>query len=58
MDDTRQNEEIDRHPPVYSADEVRQGEIILKTRRRRLVFIAGLIGLIIVCALVGVRLWP
>jgi hypothetical protein len=58
MDDARANDDIDRHPPVYSADEVRQGEIILRTRRRRLLFIAGLIGLVIVAALVGIRIWP
>jgi hypothetical protein len=30
--------------PHYSADDVRGGEIILRTRAQRLIFIAGLAG--------------
>ena len=37
----------DSEQRTYSADEVRQGEIILRTRTRRLIFIAGLIGLVV-----------
>lgn len=42
-----------RAPPVsrqrsYPAGEVRQGEIILKTRWQRGIFIAGLVGLVVV----------
>jgi len=32
---------------VYDAEDVRQGEIILRTRTRRLIFIAGLVGFVI-----------
>jgi hypothetical protein len=40
--------------PTYSAEEVRQGEIILRKRWMRVIFIAGLVG----CALLalGVRI--
>src|SRR3546814_1635039 len=37
----------DTGPRTYSADDVRQGEIILRTRWRRIVFIAGLVGFVI-----------
>jgi hypothetical protein len=37
----------DSEQQTYSAEEVRQGEIILRTRTRRLIFIAGLIGLVV-----------
>ncbi|MDW6021179.1 peptide ABC transporter permease [Mesorhizobium sp. BAC0120] len=33
--------------PVYSAEDVRQGEIILRTRTRRIIFVAGLVGLVV-----------
>lgn len=33
--------------PHYSAEQVRGGEIILRTRIERLIFIAGLIGAVI-----------
>jgi hypothetical protein len=39
--------ESDSEQPTYSAEEVRQGEIILRTRTRRLIFIAGLTGLVV-----------
>ena len=32
---------------VYDAEDVRQGEIILRTRTRRLIFIAGLVGFVV-----------
>lgn len=35
-------------PPTYPAEKVRQGEIILKTRTQRVIFIAGLAGMLIV----------
>lgn len=35
-------------PPVYSAGQVRQGEIILKTRTQRLIFIGGLAGMLLI----------
>ncbi|MCF8709660.1 hypothetical protein [Rhizorhapis sp. SPR117] len=31
-----------KEPPHYSGQEVRQGEIILKKRRNRIIFISGL----------------
>jgi hypothetical protein len=39
--------EKDVNQRTYSAEEVRQGEVILRTRTRRLIFIAGLAGLVI-----------
>ncbi|MET4697653.1 hypothetical protein ABIE65_000664 [Constrictibacter sp. MBR-5] len=43
----------DSHPPTYAADEVRQGEIILRTRTRRIVFIGGLVGFVIFAMIFG-----
>lgn len=37
-------ERDERGRPIYSTDEVRQGDIVLRSRRRRIVFIAGLAG--------------
>ncbi|WP_165357179.1 hypothetical protein [Sphingosinicella sp. CPCC 101087] len=37
------NEEFDRSA-THKAEDVRGGEIILRTRRRRVIFIAGLVG--------------
>lgn len=36
---------------VFSAEKTRQGEIILRTRTRRIIFIAGLIGFVVLVAL-------
>ena len=36
-----------------SANKMRQGEIILKTRSRRLIFIAGLVGFVVLAFIVG-----
>lgn len=36
---------------VVSAEDARQGEIILRTRTRRITFIAGLVGLVIIAIL-------
>ncbi|WP_246686722.1 peptide ABC transporter permease [Mesorhizobium sp. B2-4-19] len=41
------NTEDDKPGPVFSAQDARQGEIILRTRTRRIVFIAGLVGIIV-----------
>jgi len=38
---------------VYSAERARQGDIVLRSRRRRLVFIAGLAGLVLLGLVVG-----
>jgi hypothetical protein len=32
---------------VFSAERARQGEIIVRTRTRRIIFIAGLVGIVI-----------
>ncbi len=39
-------------PRTFSAQDVRQGEIILKRRRQRLIFIAGLAAAVLVILLV------
>ena len=46
--------EPDDKPRVYSGEKVRQGEIILRTRTRRLIFIGGLVGIVLVVLLVRV----
>ena len=40
-------------PPHYSAEKVRGGEINLRTRAERLIFIAGLAGAVILALLLG-----
>jgi hypothetical protein len=43
-------------PAPYPAEKARGGEIVLKTRTRRMVFVAGLIGaVVLVLVLVFVR---
>ncbi|RRH98413.1 peptide ABC transporter permease [Mesorhizobium tamadayense] len=37
----------DREGPVFSGQDARQGEIILRTRTRRIIFIAGLVGIVV-----------
>ncbi|CDX15455.1 ABC-type dipeptide/oligopeptide/nickel transport system, permease component [Mesorhizobium sp. ORS 3324] len=37
----------DREGPVFSGEDARQGEIILRTRTRRIIFIAGLVGIVV-----------
>ncbi|MGN6303569.1 MAG: hypothetical protein ACTHNH_02045 [Mesorhizobium sp.] len=44
------------HETVLSAADARQGEIILRTRTRRIIFIAGLVGLVIVAVLLRISL--
>jgi len=39
---------------TYDATDARQGEIILRTRRRRIIFFGGLIGLVLVGLLLRV----
>ncbi|MBZ9853552.1 peptide ABC transporter permease [Mesorhizobium sp. CA13] len=41
----------DKEGPVFSAEDARQGEIILRTRTRRIIFIAGLVGIVLVMVL-------
>jgi hypothetical protein len=37
--------------PVHSAEDVRQGEIILRTPARRAIFIAGLVGFVLLAVI-------
>jgi hypothetical protein len=37
--------------PVYSGEKARGGEIVLRTPARRMIFIAGLIGIIVLVLL-------
>lgn len=39
--------------PHYSTEDVRQGEIILRKRWQRIVFIAGLVGMVVVAIAVS-----
>lgn len=41
----------DKEGPVFSAEDARQGEIILRTRMRRIIFIAGLVGIVLLAIL-------
>ncbi|TPK91799.1 peptide ABC transporter permease [Mesorhizobium sp. B2-4-12] len=36
-----------REGPVFSGQDARQGEIILRTRTHRIIFVAGLIGIVV-----------
>lgn len=38
--------------PIYKAEDVRGGEIILRSRRRRILFVGGLIGIVLVAIVV------
>ncbi len=38
---------------TLSGEEARQGEIILRTRARRIIFIAGLAGIVLLIVLAG-----
>jgi hypothetical protein len=41
----------DREQMTYPAEKARQGEIILRTPLRRAIFVAGLVGIVLVAAL-------
>jgi hypothetical protein len=47
MSDDRNNDD----GPVFSAEQARQGEIILRTRTRRIIFVAGLVGIVLLVIL-------
>ncbi|AMX92992.1 hypothetical protein A4R28_07745 [Mesorhizobium ciceri] len=51
MSDGRHDKDGD-NGPVFSAEQARQGEIILRTRTRRVMFIAGLVGIVILAIVV------
>ncbi len=51
MSEASEQRKDTKQSPVLSAEEARQGEIILRTRTRRIIFIAGLVGLVVVAFL-------
>jgi hypothetical protein len=57
-DETRTDSRLKdgEHETVLSAEDARQGEIILRTKTRRIIFIAGLVGLVIVAVLLRISL--
>ncbi|QKC83579.1 hypothetical protein [Mesorhizobium sp. NZP2077] len=55
MSDDRHDKNSD-DGPVFSAEQARQGEIILRTRTRRITFIAGLVGSVILAIVVRVSI--
>ena len=48
--------DLPKRPPPYPAEKARQGEIILRSLTRRLIFIGGLVLLAVIIVLV--RFWP
>ncbi|TRC91538.1 peptide ABC transporter permease [Mesorhizobium sp. WSM4310] len=42
-----------RQGPVFSGQDARQGEIILRTRAQRIIFIAGLVGIVVLALVLG-----
>ena len=44
-------QEETRRGPSYSSQDVRQGEIILRTRRRRWIFFGGLVACVVLALL-------
>jgi hypothetical protein len=52
--DTDQSERSpsSRRPITISGEDARGGEIILRTRRRRMIFIGGLIGLVLLVVII------
>jgi hypothetical protein len=40
-------------PPTISAEDARSGEIILRTRARRAIFIAGLVGFVLLALILA-----
>ena len=43
----------DGEGPVFSGRNARQGEIILRTRTQRIIFIAGLVGIVVLALVVS-----
>lgn len=52
--DSKSKPRTESEPEKISADKARGGEIILKTKRRRLIFLGGLIGM--VCLAIVLRI--
>jgi hypothetical protein len=42
-----------KDPPTISAEDARGGEIILRTRARRMIFAAGLVGFVVLAIIVA-----
>ncbi|RUX34221.1 peptide ABC transporter permease [Mesorhizobium sp. M2A.F.Ca.ET.042.01.1.1] len=40
--------------PVFSGQDARQAEIILRTRTRRIIFIAGLVSIVVLALLLSI----
>ncbi|MBB4566793.1 hypothetical protein [Rhizobium leucaenae] len=51
MNDDEKIDQKRAEPPTFAAEDVRQGEIILKRRWQRPVFIGGLVALVLVILL-------
>lgn len=51
----RSNRERPENAPHYSAEKVRGGDIILRTRAERLIFVIGLAGAVILALLLWWR---
>ena len=45
----------DREGPAFSGQNARQGEIILRTRAQRIIFIAGLVGIVVLTLVVSLE---
>jgi hypothetical protein len=43
--------------PHYSAEDARGAEIVLRTRRRRLIFIGGLVGFVLLVLVLRFLAW-
>lgn len=44
--------ELGQKEREFGAEETRQGEIILRTRRRRVIFIVGLVGIVLLAIII------
>jgi hypothetical protein len=44
----------DMEQTAYPAEKARQGEIILRTPLRRIIFLAGLVGSVVIAALLAI----
>ena len=55
------DQKVDRKPApeprTFSGRAARQGDIVLRTPARRAIFIAGLVGIVIVAFIVGALAW-
>ncbi|MDL2397976.1 hypothetical protein [Rhizobium mayense] len=56
MSKQQNSDETKRHPPTFSAEDARQGEIILRRRWQRWVFIAVLVGIVLLAFLLAPKL--